>query len=109
MLEDEFHVFNLDKVSLDKLDEKRRLAFKEGTLTNDEEETLYRLALETQDIEDPLYTHFVNAVVNHEDYLLLKKHYSTESQFTVLTRVAEKVRNELLRKTKTDPQADLEE
>ncbi|MBS1790877.1 MAG: AAA family ATPase [Acidobacteria bacterium] len=93
----------LDQDSLDKLEEKRRLAFKEGTLTEDEEARLDQLALETQDIdltthiEDPLYTHFVNAVVNHEDYLALKRHYASDTKFTALKRVSEKVREELLR------------
>ncbi|MCG3145703.1 MAG: DNA replication and repair protein RecF [Gammaproteobacteria bacterium] len=97
----------LDQDSLNKLEEKRRLAFKEEKLTEEEEARLNQLARETQDIdltthiEDPLYTHFVNAIVNHEDYLLLKRHYSTDSRFAALKRISEKVREELLRKAQT--------
>lgn len=92
---------------LAKLEEKRKLAFSEEVLTPEQEKRLLELAMETQDvdlttyIEDPLYTHFVNEVVNHEDYAALKRHFSSDSKFVRLKAVSEKVRDSLLNRTKS--------
>jgi predicted ATPase len=89
---------------LAKLEEKRKLAFSDETLSPEQEQRLLELAIETQDIdlttyiEDPLYTHFVNEVMNHEDYASLRRHFSSDSMFHRLKAVSEKARDSLLAK-----------
>lgn len=91
------------------LERKRELAFKDE-LEPDEKDELRRLARElrdidlTQVIEDPLYTHFVQAVVKHPDYLRLKEAAQSEARFPVLNRIAEEVRDEMLRIVEGDNQ-----
>lgn len=89
---------------LEKLEEKRRLAFKQEQLSPDEEKRLEQLAEETEDIdlathiEDPLYLHFISEVVNSKDYGLLTRELGDDSRFDRLRVVARKARESLLRK-----------
>jgi predicted ATPase len=98
----------LDAETLAKLKEKRQLAFKEEPLTPNEEQRLMELAMETHNIdltahiEDPLYTHFVNEIVHHEEYGLLKNHFSSDTEFSRLKALSQKVKEILLRKARKE-------
>jgi predicted ATPase len=92
----------LDEDTLRDLDKRRELAFKEHR-SEEETEELKRLTRKLQDIdltylvEDPLYSHFVNAVVNHKDYFRLKKLFLDNQEFADLERIALEVRDDLLK------------
>lgn len=97
----------LSRQTLHDLERKRELALKDQ-LEADEEKELRGLVRKlrnvdlTQIIEDPLYTHFVNAVVKHPDYPRLKDAEWDEHTSAILRRISEEVRDEMLREIREE-------
>jgi ABC-type glutathione transport system ATPase component len=91
------------------LERQRELAFK-SDLEQGEEDELRRLVRKlrnidlTQVIEDPLYTHFVEAVMKHPDYPRLKDAVRGEAISPILKRISEEVRDDMLRKAEGEEQ-----
>lgn len=101
-----FGIPSFDEETLRKLQRKRELAFEKGReLSPDEVKELRRLIRElrhvdmSQIIEDPLYSHFVRAVVNHPDYLKMKERIWTHEDFDRLRRITDDVKEEMWRET----------